>query len=119
MNAVKLMNQIQLDPLTTSIATCETTTSVFLTTSENHSVKRRASWIASGMSTTVCISLYIVYLCMQYAIYTASRLTRSSGSLKYGQPRYTSHLVWHELLARCLLQKTRPELWPLAIPCTG
>ena len=56
---------------------------------------------------------------MQYAIYTASRLSCSTGSLKYGQPRYTSHLVWHGLLARCLLQKTRPEMWPLAILCTG
>ncbi len=30
-------------------------------------------------------------------------------------PRYTGHLVWHGLLAICLLHKTHPEVRPLAI----
>ncbi len=34
-------------------------------------------------------------------------------------PWYTSHLVRHGLLARCLLHKTRPEMRPLAIPYTS
>ena len=43
--------------------------------------------------------------------------SRYFGSLKYGHLD-TGHLVWHGLLARCLLHKTRLEMWPLAIPYT-
>ncbi len=60
-----------------------------------------------------CMLDYIVYksLLMLY-----SRLSLYSGS-EVRPPRYTGHLVWHGLLARCLLHKTRPE--PLDIPYTG
>ncbi len=55
-----------------------------------------------------------------YGILTVSTVDRLSlfRLSEIRPPRYIGHLVCHELLARCLLHKTHPEMRLLAIPYT-
>ncbi len=65
-------------------------------------------WLVNSVADVACY--------MQLLTYSRLSLFRLS---EVRSPRYTGNLVWHGMLARCLLHKTCPEMLLLAIPYTG